>query len=233
MRQCGLMAAWDSEIDAEEAIYERYLREEREREQEALTPEGIASSNRSLLDQYRDLRSAADVVVDAWRGHRDVTEIWLVGSLARAPWKEVPRFQPYRRERIQLWHECQIIDLAVRVCRTEDLGRLRKLMAKAVAGFRGKRTGVASGQVHAFLLQHAANRYLGRLCDFNRCPKPRKIECLVPRCGSSPFLRRIAGFQWRWGTLAPDRSVKLFDRSGGLVRRAADLPLPRQVGAER
>ncbi len=58
-------------------------------------------------------------------------------------------------------------------------------------------------------------------------------ERLGAGCGSSPFPRQTAGFGWRGDTLAPDRSVRLFDCSGGLVLRAAHRPLPRLVGAER
>ena len=87
-----------------------------EEEERNLTPEGIAEANGRLLGTYRLFRQAADAVATAWRGRPDVLGISLIGSLAVAPFMAVPRFQPYRRERIRLWHECKDIDLGDLAC---------------------------------------------------------------------------------------------------------------------
>jgi hypothetical protein len=65
--------------------------------------------------------------------------------------------------------------------------------------------------VDLFLLEPGTNRYLGRLCHFNRCPK-EKPECLVPDCGNVSFLRQIEGFSLRPDAIDPARSVLLYDR---------------------
>ena len=206
------------------ADYEQQLRLE---EEQALTSEGIERQNSMLLWRYRNFRSVADLVVKAWRDNLNVEAVSLVGSVARSPWKEVPRFQPYRRERIELWHECGDLDLAVWLHSTSDLDGLRKAKNQAASSFRDELGGgVAGHQVEVFLLDSKTTKFLGRLCEFNRCPKPRKMECLVPGCGIKPFLRKVQGFQWRPETIAEERSVRLFDRSTGFVGQASSLPLP-------
>ena len=213
--------------ELEYADYEDFEEIWREEERRDLMPAGIARQNSMLLRRYRDFRSVADLMVQAWRRYPDVAAISLVGSVARKPWKEVPRFQPYRRERIELWHECGDLDLAVWLSRTRDLNALRKAKVKTVSGFRGELGGgVASHQVEAFLLDSRTSKYLGRLCEFNQCPKPRKWQCLVPGCGSPRFLQIDRRFRWRPETISEDRSVRLFDRSTGYLRRASSLPLP-------
>ena len=111
-----------SEIDwddlEEQNEYEALLEAENAK---ALTPEGIAEANALALAQYDRYRRAADAVTDAWRDRPDVLRVTLIGSLAIMPWKEIPRHSPYRQERIQLWHECSDVDLAVWLSCTGDL----------------------------------------------------------------------------------------------------------------
>lgn len=221
----------DDWTESEFADYEQVWRKE---ERRVLTPAGIAEQNSILLRRYRNFRIVADLVVKAWRQHPDVVAVSLAGSVAHKPWKEVPRFEPYRRKRIELWHECGDLDLAVWLSGTRDLNALRKALAKAVSSFRDELGGgVASHQVEAFLLDSRSNKYLGHLCQFSRCPKPGKWQCMVPGCGSKPFLRRVRGFRWRRETIAEGRSVRLFDRSTGLLRRASSLSLPQSDGQFR
>lgn len=208
---------WD-EIDLEEW--------ERREEEHALSPDDIAEQNDGLLRRYREFRHAADAVVAAWRERREVAAVALIGSLAAAPWKEVPRFSPYRRARVALWHECKDVDLAVRLTDLGDLGGLRRAKDRALrALYEETGSGVASHHVDVFVLEPGTDRYLGRLCQFNRCPKG-KSECMVPGCGARKFLRQHEGFQWRPESLAGERIVRLFDRATGQLYRAADLPLP-------
>ena len=137
----------------------------------------------------------------------------------------MPRFAPYRRARIALWHECKDLDLAVWLSHLQDLDRLRRAKDRALRDHYARTgAGVASHQVDVFVLEPGTDRYLGRLCQFNRCPNG-KPECLVTGCGAAAFLRQHEGFRWQPQALAEDRTVRLFDRDTGQIRRAADLPL--------
>jgi hypothetical protein len=159
-------------------------------ERRALTPAGIAEQNTLLLHRYREFRRAADAVVAAWRERAEVMAVALIGSVAVVPWKEVPRFAPYRRARIALWHECKDLDMAVWLLHLGDLDGLRRAKDRALREHREQDgAGVASHQVDVFVLEPGTERYLGRLCQFSRCPKG-KLECLVPGCGSVAFLQQ-------------------------------------------
>ena len=187
---------------------------------------GIEEQNSLLLDRYRQFRIAADVVAAALRTHPHVLAIALIGSVARDPWKEVPRFSPYRRARVGLWHECKDLDLAIWLSNLSDLNDLRRRSAAALRKLMERaRIGVAAHQVDVFILEPETDRYLGRLCAFNACPKGKR-ECLVPGCGDVPFLRQHEDFAWWPDTLAPGRAVRLFDRASGPVAKAADRSLP-------
>lgn len=197
-----------------------------------LSKAGIDAQNAFLLRRYREFRLAADRVTAAWRRHPHVVAVSLIGSLAREPWKEVPRFQPWRRAGIELWHECKDIDLALWLDDPGDLNGLRRIRAKALQDMlKRDGLGVASHQVDGFVFEPGTDRYLGRLCDFNACPKGKR-ECRVPGCGEVAFLRQHEDFEWWPEALADDRSVRLFDRVSGTVRRAADLPLPEDPTVE-
>lgn len=156
--------------------------------------------------------------------------IALIGSAATAPWKEVPQFAPYRRARIELWHECKDLDLTVWLTKLDDLDGLRRAKDRALrALYEASGTGVASHQVDVFILEPGTDHYLGRLCRFNRCPKG-KAECLVPGCGATAFLRQHKDFQWRPESLAADHALRLYDHATSRIARAADLPLPSDEG---
>jgi hypothetical protein len=192
----------------------------------ALSRTGIAEQNRLLLRRYRDFRLAADAVVASWRHRAEVVAVALLGSVAARPWQEVPRFAPFRRARIALWHECKDLDLAVWLAHLRGLDGLRRAKDRALRDqFARTGAGVAPHQVDVFVLEPGTGRYLGRLCQFNRCPKG-KPECLVTGCGAAAFLRQHDAFRWQPQALAEDRAVRLFDRDTGQIRRAADLPLP-------
>ena len=191
-----------------------------------LSRAGIEAQNGLLLRRYREFRVAADSVTAAWRRHPDVAAVSLIGSLARDPWKEVPRFQPWRRAGIELWHECKDIDLAIWLDDLGDLNGLRRMRAKALRNLlKFDRLGIASHQIDGFVFEPGTDRYLGRLCDFNACPKGKR-ECRVPGCGEVAFLRQHEDFVWRSEALDGDRAVRLFDRASDTLRLAADLPLP-------
>ena len=194
-------------------------------EDHPLSERGIEQRNHALLRRYREFRRGADAVAAAWRAHPEVIAVSLIGSVARAPWKEVPRFGPYRRARVALWHECKDVDLALWLEHLDSLDGLRRAKARALRTLWDKAAiGIASHQVDVFILKPGTDRYLGRLCDFNACPKG-KAECRVPGCGEMTLLRQHERFRWRAESLAESRAVRLFERATGLQRRASDLPL--------
>ena len=59
-------------------------------EDHPLCERGIEQRNHALLRRYREFRRGADAVAAAWRAHPEVIAVSLIGSVARAPWKEVP-----------------------------------------------------------------------------------------------------------------------------------------------
>ena len=190
-----------------------------------LSERGVEQQNQMLLRRYREFRRGADAVTEAWRTHSEVIAVSLIGSVARTPWKEVPHFAPYRRARVALWHECKDVDLALWLDHLDSLDGLRRARARALRTlWEVASIGIASHQVDVFVLEPVTDRYLGRLCDFNTCPKG-KAECRVPGCGEVTLLRQHEGFRWRSESLAEARSVRLFDRAVKLHRRAVDLPL--------
>ncbi len=56
----------------------------------------------------------------------EVEAIAVIGSVAKPLWKEVPRFREFRREGIELWHQCGDLDLAVWLSSQHRLGTLRR-----------------------------------------------------------------------------------------------------------
>lgn len=216
--RCAAVSDWNEDEARRDG--EVWMRKEEER---ALTPAGIAEQDRALLRRYREFRRAADAVTTTWRGHPDVRRVALIGSLARQPYKEVPRFSPYRHAGIALWHECKDIDLALWLDRLDRLDALRRAKNKALRGlFEQAEFGVADHQIDAFTLEPGSDRYLGRLCRFNQCPKGKR-ECAAPGCGAAPFLRQHEDFRWRPNSLVG--ALTLLDRASDSIARAADLPL--------
>jgi hypothetical protein len=87
----------------------------------------------------------------------------------------------------------------------------------------GKGPSTANHQVEIFLMERGTDRYLGRLCDFNACPKD-KPQCHVPGCGAIPFNKRIDGFVPHADLLASAAYATLYRRGAGRLRFAVDLP---------
>lgn len=179
-----------------------------------MTDQRIAEQNEDMLKRHREFRATAEAVSRAFAEFECVQRVVLFGSVAVPLIKEVPRFREFRRAGIAIWHECKDVDLAVWV---SDLSRLRD-MSKArarVCNDLATRQGfsVAHHSVDVFLMEPETNRYLGRLCVFNQCPKDNKMQCLVPGCGATLFLQQHAEFKLRPEALHPDRSVVLFERT--------------------
>ena len=185
----------------------------------------IEEQNRHLLERQRQFRVAADVVADAWIDFPEVQAVAVIGSVAKPLWKEVPRFREFRREGIELWHECRDLDLALWIESQHRLGELRR--AAAIALLKAYQTGVGisfvSQQLDLFLFEPGSDRYLGRLCEFSQCPKG-KPECGVPGCGETPFNKRVADFSPRPDLLASVERAVLYRRGVGRLRSALELP---------
>lgn len=191
----------------------------------------IEEENRFMLERQRQFRRAADVVIDAWMGFAEVRAVAVIGSVAKALWKEVPRFREFRRRRIEIWHECSDLDLALWVDSQDRLGELRSAANRALRAAYEAGTGVSvvGHQLDIFLFEPGSDRYLGRLCSFNSCPKGKR-DCLVPGCGAIPFNKRVAEFTPHPDILAPAQFAMLYERGVGRLRSALDLPQVEQDG---
>lgn len=177
-----------------------------------------------MLQRQHESRVAADLVTDTWMGFPEVRAVAVIGSVAKALWKEVPRFREFRREGIEVWHEWSDLDLALWLDSQERLGKLRSVAVRALRTAYDKTgLGVANHQLDVFLIEPDSNRYLGRLCSFNECPKG-KPECHVTGCGVVPFNKQVAAFTPDADFLAPARHAMLYERSLGRLRSALDLP---------
>jgi hypothetical protein len=185
----------------------------------------IEEQNRYMLERQRQFRMAADVVTEAWMPFAEVQAVALIGSVAKVLWKEVPRFREFRRERIEVWHECGDLDLALWIDSQHRLGELRRASNRALRTAHQADPGisVASHQLDVFLIEPGSDRYLGRLCSFNACPKGKR-DCLVPGCGAIPFNKRVAEFTPRADLLAAAGHAMLYRWGAGRLRSALDLP---------
>ncbi len=185
----------------------------------------IEEQNGYLLRQQQDFRRAADIVTDALMSFEEVEAIAVIGSVAKPLWKEIPRFSAFRRAGIEVWHECKDLDLAVWISSQHRLGALRRARDRALRETyqAGTGPGTVGHQVEIFLIEPGTDRYLGRLCNFNACPKD-KPQCAVPGCGDIPFNQRIAAFVPHVDFLASAAYATLYRRGRGRLRSALDLP---------
>ena len=185
----------------------------------------IEEQNRSLLRLQQDFRRAADIVIDALMAFEEVEAIAVIGSVAKPLWKEIPRFSEFRRAGIEVWHECKDLDLAVWISSQHRLGELRRTrdMALRKAYESGTGPGTTGHQVEIFLIEPGTDHYLGRLCDFNACPKD-KPQCRVPGCGAVPFNKHVDGFVPYADLLASAAYAMLYRRGAGRLCSALDLP---------
>ena len=185
----------------------------------------IEEQNRFLLKRQHEFRMAADVVTDSWMAFAEVQAVAVIGSVAKALWKEVPRFREFHREEIEVWHECRNLDLALWVDSQERLNELRRATGRALHAAYEAGTGVSvvEHQLDIFLIEPGSDRYLGRLCSFSTCPKGKR-ECLVPGCGEIPFNKRVPDFTPHADFLAPAQYATLYKRGAGRLPSALDLP---------
>ena len=187
----------------------------------------IEEQNRLMMRRQREFRMAADVVTDAWMTFAEVQAAAVIGSVAKLFWKDVPRFREFRHQGIEVWHECGDLDLALWLDSQARLGALRRATSNALRAAFEAGTGVSivDHQLDVFLIEPGSDRYLGRLCSFNQCPKGKR-DCLVAGCGAIPFNKRIAEFSPHVDLLAPASYAMLYQRGAGRLRSALDLPTP-------
>jgi hypothetical protein len=185
----------------------------------------IEEQNCYLLRLQYDFCRAVDIVVDALMILEEVEAIAVIGSVAKSLWKEVPRFREFRRAGIEVWHECKDLDLAVWISSQLRLGALRRARDSALrkANESGKGPNTANHQVEIFLIEPGTDRYLGRLCNFNECPKG-KPECRVPGRGAVPFNKCVDCFVPHADLLASAAYAMLYRRGVGRLRSALALP---------
>jgi predicted nucleotidyltransferase len=177
-------------------------------------PQEIESEDQSMRRRQRQFRMAAEAVAKAMSLLPEVEKVALFGSVARPLEKEVPRFRRFRRARIELFHECKDVDLAVWVSGVGRLKALQKARSRALNDLMAERNiGVAHHQVDVFFLEPGTDRYLGRLCRFGQCPKG-KDECRVPCCGATPLLRQHERFRFDWSGSSQGHIV-LYEKNGG------------------
>jgi hypothetical protein len=164
-----------------------------------------------MLRRQRELRQAAEAVATAMSRLNTVEKVVLFGSVAKPLEREVPRFREYERAGIELFHECNDVDLAVWVSSAVELKTLQKARSQALNELLAqKHIGVAHHQVDVFLLEPGTDRYWGRLCCFGQCPKG-KPQCRVRGCGALPFLQQHEDFAFTWSAAAPG-SILLYRR---------------------
>ena len=186
----------------------------------------IAEENRLMWRRHKEFRIAAEHVAAAFAELPEVQKVVLFGSVTLPLKKEVPRFRKFRRAGIAIWHECLDVDVAVWLTDLRDLKALQKARHVALDDLLHERDiGVAHHQVDVFIMEVGSDRYLGRLCCFNMCPKG-KSECDVPGCGVTAFLRQHDKFSFDPTGLHPEKVVVLFDRGSTVDSSAAEGGIP-------
>jgi hypothetical protein len=169
----------------------------------------IWRENQRARKRQDDFRLAARYVAQACGQITGVEKVVLFGSVACPLREEKPRYRQYRRAGVLMLHECKDIDLAVWLSDSDCLRALQKARSKALNKlWQKQRIGVAHHQVDIFIMEPGSDRYLGRLCSYNQCPKG-KPECRVTDCGSTPLLRQHEDFKLHTSALMPGKSTVL------------------------
>ena len=176
----------------------------------------IADENERMLRRRDSFRRAAELAAAEMAKLPEVEKVVLFGSVAAPPRKEVPRFRRLRRARVEIWHECNDVDLAVWL---GDLTRLKALKKAVADGVNLHQTeanlrhwcGVPHHQIDVFVLEPGSDRYRGRVCFYGQCPKG-KPECEVAGCGAQQFLRQHEEFYFDRSGLDQEWVVTLFER---------------------
>lgn len=177
----------------------------------------IAQENAAMLKRRDSFRRVAEMIATGFGKLPFVRKVALFGSVAAPPKKEVPRFRRLRRARVEIYHECKDVDLAVWANDLSQLRALKRVVSDATNVFnqlichQEVLPGVAHHQVDVFIFEPGTDRYHGRLCCFGQCPKG-KPECQVPGCGAQSFLQLYEDFEINPRVFAERPCVVLFER---------------------
>jgi hypothetical protein len=178
-----------------------------------LSEKDIEDQDTLMLRRQRLLRWAAESIARAMSEMPEVTKVAAFGAVAKPLVREVPRFREYRKRRIEVFHECADLDLAVWMTGFGELKTLKRAMSRALSSVQNTPFGgVAHHQVDVHLFEAGSDAYRGRLCYFGECPKPGKRECFVPKCGAQPFLRQFAQYRFNPARFQIESKVVLYDR---------------------
>ncbi len=181
-----------------------------------VSPGEIANDDTRMLRRRDGFLRFADLFAATASQLDFVQRIVLFGSVAAPLKKEISRHSRLRRARVEIWHECKDVDLALWVT---DLTRLRELKravsdttnAWQAIAHAEKLSGIPHHQVDVFIMEPGTDRYRGNLCHFGQCPKG-KPECDVAGCGAQPFLRLYADFDFNPRAPFGPHAVVLFTR---------------------
>jgi len=172
----------------------------------------ITEQNKYMRKQYENFRLAAEYISKTISQLSFIEKIALFGSVALPLQKEIPRFYKYRKAGVEILHECKDVDLAIWLNNLDNLNKLRKANVRALNKLlKEKNIGIAHHQVDIFIMEKDTNRYMGRLCSFNECPKG-KLDCHVTGCGNILFLKQIEDFSFFSDHLDKERSIVLYQR---------------------
>ena len=177
---------------------------------------GIEEQNRIVEKKRESLRRAGERVAEEFGKLDFVYKVVLFGSIAKPPYKEVPRFRRFRGAGVKLWHESKDVDLLVWVNDIAQLDALRLARGRAVNLHQLEAVskcwpGVPHHQVDVFIIEEGTNRYRGNLCSFGTCPKGH-ADCDDAGCGAQPFLRVYEGFRFDRNALFGEHNRLLFSR---------------------
>jgi hypothetical protein len=171
-----------------------------------------------MLRRQRLYRWAAQAIAVEVSKRPEVEKVAAFGAVSQPLEREVPRFRQFRRHRIEILHECADLDLAIWLTDFGKLLELKNAMARALQTTqKTPYGGVAHHQVDVHLFEAAGSQYRGRLCIFGQCPKPGKLQCLVPGCGAQPFLQQFQDYHFKAGLFFGEPKVVLFDRSADFL----------------
>ena len=177
--------------------------------------EEVAAEDRRNVERNRHLRAIADWLAAALGRIAEVERVALFGSVAAPPVQQPPYARRLRRFG-EVTRQCDDLDLAVWGSDLTCLEALQRARNTTVGEYhRATNYGIAQHMIDTFLMESGTDRYLGRLCLFNQCPRRPKLECFAPGCGDLPHLQQHVEFTLRPESLAEDRSVVLFERQAG------------------
>lgn len=205
-------------FEAGELDVDAYAEAQRELEDNMPVSGGeISQENTAMLKRRDSFRRVAEMAAGGFSKLAFVEKVLLFGSVAAPPNKEVPRFRRLRRARVEIYHECKDVDLAVWVSDLTQLRALKKVVSDATNVFnqlicqQEKLPGVAHHQMDVFIFEPGTNRYRGHLCTYGQCPKG-KPECRVSGCGTQPFLQLYEDFEINPRVFAERPCAVLFER---------------------